>query len=112
MAVLDSAYIIRRSGTVAQAARTKHYIVAVDGSIAFILQGRKADQAVYRPRERGLRWHVMVYRSNRGHVQVKVYDMWTGQLACEWHDCQGLESLPDEQWLRQVLMREGVIEVV
>ena len=106
-------YIIPRSGTVRQAAATTHYILGERGEIKFILRGKKTERVLHNPRQRGLRYHVKIYRSNKGHTYLHVYDIFDGgKEVFHWSDGHGVKELLDNKLLAEVVARERLITAV
>ena len=106
-------YVIRRCGSIRQAKDTMHYIVTTDGRVAFRLHGEKRDQVIYRPRERGLKYHVEVYRSCRGRIYITVVDMWENKVVAGWCDLEGagglLELCRKYPFLEKIVKEETVL---
>jgi len=106
-------YIIPRSGTVRQANATRHYILDEHGKIQFCLRGAKSDQVIRNPRERGLCYHVKIYRSNKGHTYLSVFDIFDGgKEVFHWSDSHGVKELLDNKLLSEVVARERLITAV
>ena len=113
---IQDIYIIRREATIRQASATTHYIVKEDGKIAFRLNGSKREQVIFNPRQRKLRYHVRIYRSNRGRKYVTVTDIYENKVVVDWFEGLGIEPLLDAinryPWLLNVLKRENVLGVI
>jgi len=104
----NDVYIVFRSGSSAEASRTRHYILYDNGLIAFVLQGQKKEQVIRNPKERNLAYHVYVYRSNSGNRRIEVYDMQTQKCIYQWQEWEGVGKLLREAppFLRQVIAKE------
>jgi len=105
-------YVIAKSGSIAQAQRTRHYILNINGNIAFVLHGSKREQIVKNVKERGLRYHVIVYRTGSGNRCIEIVDMWTLERIFYWTESYGIKELLNKapKFLAEVLKKEVISE--
>lgn len=78
-------YIIRKCGSLREALSTKHYLFDKNGTLIGTANGVKYDIPINLSTKIPLKYHVKVYRTTRGNVEITIYDAWKGKEIMKLH---------------------------